>query len=56
MSWSVYRCTRCGKRLKYGQELFIGKYSYGPKCYKIMVQKQLELDIFLNRKAERENH
>lgn len=52
MSWTVYRCARCGKKLKYGREFFIGKYAYGPKCYEVMRQKQLEYDTYMNRKLE----
>lgn len=53
MSWSVHRCARCGKKLKYGNEYFIGKSAYGPKCYEVMRKKQLEFDTLVNRRLER---
>jgi hypothetical protein len=52
MGRTLYKCSRCGKRLKVGNERFIGTSAYGPACYEIMRQKRLEFEMLVMRKAK----
>ena len=52
MSWTLYRCARCGKKIKLGHEHFIGRSAYGVRCYQLVREKQIEFDIMVLKKGK----
>lgn len=52
MSWVLYRCARCGKKIKQGHEQFLNGSAYGARCYLIVREKQIEFETMVLKKVK----